>query len=130
MSNTSHPQGDTLYLSRQIAARLTDFVKATKSPIIITNPWLAQALFMLKRTLPLRYDNAPYADLEYLFTQYPGFSISFVNENIAVGWDGCNDNPLIPIELSMLGNMLCPTSRATLRSIVDQLFPHDAGGEK
>jgi len=119
MSNASHSQGDILYLSRQIAARLTEFVKATKSPVIITNPWLVQTLFMLKRTLPLRYDNAPYADLEHLFTQYPGFSIAFVNESIAIGWEGCNDSPLIPIDLATLSNMLCPTSRATLRNIIN-----------
>ena len=82
MSNASHPQGDILYLSRQIAAHFTEFVKATKSPVIISNPWLAQALFMLKRTLPLRYDNAPYADLEYLFTQYPASLLHLLTKTL------------------------------------------------
>lgn len=118
--------GDTLYLSRQLAARLTQLARDVGGHIQIVDKALTQAFWTLREEMPSWYDNAPYTDFHGLFSQYPNCALSLGADSLIVVYRPPSDtNPSIlprdeitTIPATWVFKHLCPTSCATLHSLL------------
>lgn len=112
------PACDMLYLSRQLAARLTELSRTTKRPVTVYGEVVANVFLRLRQQLPAQYDNAPYANFDDLFSQYAGASLVLTNDRIVIThpdftfYSHCPALDAINITASMLADMLCEKSRA------------------